>query len=111
VEDRPTLLKALPHVSRVVQHAISMQVDVPRNGEPQPANALPLVVLDATLRSHVSLPAAVSPLSCLTPCQEVACHNLKTARHCLQPRRCRNLPHWTPRYEATCSRLQLCWRH
>mgnify|MGYP000968475538 CR=1 FL=1 len=63
VEDRPTLLKALsPHVSRVVQRAISMQVAAPGNGGPQPATVPPLVVLDATSGSQVPQPEEGKPL-------------------------------------------------
>jgi hypothetical protein len=56
VEDRPTLSKALPpHVSRVDQHAISMQFVVPGNGGSQPVavSPLPLAVLDAAPGSRV----------------------------------------------------------
>ena len=63
MEDRPTLLKALPpHVLRVVQRAIAMQVAVPGNGEPQLVATLPLplVVLDDEPGSCVPLPAAAS---------------------------------------------------
>jgi hypothetical protein len=55
VEDRSTLLKALPpHVSRVIQRAISIQVVVPGNSGPQPAVASPLAVLEAASGSHMS---------------------------------------------------------
>jgi hypothetical protein len=65
VEDRPTMPKALPpHVSRVVQRAISMQVIVPGNGGPQPAATplLPLAMLDAVPGSRVPQPEDGKPL-------------------------------------------------
>jgi hypothetical protein len=66
VEDRPTLLKALPpHVSRVVQCAISMQFVVPGSHVPQPEDGKPLptaasllVVLDAAPESRMPHVAA-----------------------------------------------------
>jgi hypothetical protein len=62
-KDRPTLLKALsPHVPRVVQRAIPMQVAAPGNGGPQPATVSPLAVLDATSGSQVPQPEEGKPL-------------------------------------------------
>jgi hypothetical protein len=79
-----TLLKALPpHVSRVVQRAISMQVAVLGNGGPQLAVAPPLAVLDAAPGSHVLQPEDGKPRRRLTPRQEAACHSLKMASRCL----------------------------
>jgi hypothetical protein len=63
VEDRPTLLKALPpHVSRIVQHTISMQVTLRGNDTSQPTVAPPLVMLDAAPGSHMPKPEDGKPL-------------------------------------------------